>query len=125
MTATSGAGSAFAGWTRIPCAGQDNPCTLTMTSHTSVIASFATAFTLDVRVLSTYPDGGSMTSGPAGISCPTDCQESYRRRGDHPDRHAGGELRLRRLAVPAPAPGKSCSVTLSADVTAVASFRRL
>ena len=126
LTATSGAGSAFAGWTGTPCAGQGNPCTLTMTSHTSVIASFATAFTLNVGVLSTHPDGGSVTSSPAGISCPTDCQESY---------PANAAITL--TATPAAnfvfegwqgacaGAGNPCSVTLSADVTAVASFRRL
>jgi hypothetical protein len=125
LTATSGAGSAFAGWTGTPCAGQGNPCTLTMTSHTSVIASFATAFTLNVGVLSTHPDGGSVTSSPAGISCPTDCQESY---------PANAAITL--TATPAAnfvfegwlgacaGDGNPCSVTLTANVTAVASFRR-
>jgi hypothetical protein len=125
LTATSGPGSAFAGWTGTPCAGQGNPCTLTMTSHTSAIASFATAFTLNVAVLTTHPDGGSVTSGPAGISCPTDCQESY---------PANAAITL--TATPAAdfvfegwqgacaGAGNPCSVTLTANVTAVASFRR-
>jgi hypothetical protein len=126
LTATSGAGSAFAGWAGTPCAGQGNPCALTMTSHTSVIASFATEFTLSVGVLSTDPDGGRVTSSPAGISCPTDCQESY-----------PVDAAITLTATPAAnfvfdgwqgacaGADNPCSVTLSGSVTAVATFRRL
>jgi hypothetical protein len=126
LAAISGPGSAFTGWTGTPCAGRGNPCTLTMTSHTSVIASFATAFTLNVGVVSSDPDGGSVTSSPAGISCPADCQESY---------PADAVISL--TATPAAnfvfdgwqgacaGAGNPCSVTLTANVTAVASFRRL
>jgi hypothetical protein len=126
LAAISGPGSAFAGWTGTPCAGQGNPCTLTLTSHTSVVASFATAFTLNVAVVSSDPDGGSVTSSPAGISCPTDCQEPY---------PADAVISL--TATPAAnfvfdgwqgacaGAGNPCSVTLTASVTAVASFRRL
>jgi hypothetical protein len=72
LTATPDAGSAFASWTGA-CAGQSNPCTLTLAADTAVTANFATARALTVAV----NGAGAVTSSDSRIACPGDCSEVY------------------------------------------------
>jgi hypothetical protein len=70
LTASPDPGAAFLGWSGA-CAGQGNPCQVTMDSPKVATASFS-------RVLSVTKTGnGRVTSSPAGIDCGTDCTESY------------------------------------------------
>jgi hypothetical protein len=73
LTAKASADSAFTSWNG-PCAGQGNPCTLTMAGDTSVTASFAPLFTLGVAIAA---GKGTVTSSPAGIDCGPDCGETF------------------------------------------------
>jgi Tol biopolymer transport system component len=72
LTATPAAKSAFTGWSGA-CAGTGT-CEVTVTGDLTVTASFDTS-----RLYVTKAgDGlGTITSSPAGISCPGDCLEAY------------------------------------------------
>ena len=73
LAATASAGSTFVGWTGA-CSGTGS-CQLTMTGDRQVTATFT-----PLRTLAVTPGGtgsGSVSSSPAGISCPADCAEDY------------------------------------------------
>ena len=76
LTATPGANQQFSGWLGA-CSGTTTTCTVAMTEARSVTATFAplpaAQFTLTVSVTGS----GTVTSSPAGISCGSDCTESY------------------------------------------------
>lgn len=76
LTATPDAGQAFAGWTGA-CSGKAATCTVTMSGPLSVRASFAGAPVARYALGVSVTGNGSVTSAPAGISCGTDCSESY------------------------------------------------
>ena len=74
LTAAPGANSTFAGWSGA-CSGTGT-CQLTMDQARSVTATFG----LIQRNLVVTNSGfgfGSVTSDPAGIDCPTDCDQNY------------------------------------------------
>ncbi|MEZ4398852.1 MAG: hypothetical protein R3B06_02445 [Kofleriaceae bacterium] len=71
LTATPAAGSTFAGWTG-PCTGAAPTCTLTLTADTTVGAGF-TLMTHQVVVSLAGNGLGTVSSTPAGISCPGTC----------------------------------------------------
>ena len=71
LTATPAAGFVFGGWTG-DCTGT-GACNLTMSANRSVTATFLALRTLTVSVTG----NGTVTSVPAGISCPADCTEDY------------------------------------------------
>jgi subtilisin family serine protease len=73
LTATPAGGTTFAGWTG-GCAGQGNPCTITIDRATAVAAKFGT-YSLSVALEG--PEAESITSAPGGISCPTDCEGTF------------------------------------------------
>jgi len=64
LTATASQGATFSGWLG-PCAGQSNPCRVTVSSYTAIAADFASPITLTVT------GQGSVTSTPAGLNCPS------------------------------------------------------
>jgi uncharacterized repeat protein (TIGR02543 family) len=74
LTATPGPFDVFAGWIGA-CSGLGT-CTVSMTSHQTVTATFnRRQFSLDVGILG---DGaGFVSSSPGGISCGSDCSEVY------------------------------------------------
>ncbi|MGH2654450.1 MAG: InlB B-repeat-containing protein [Actinomycetota bacterium] len=73
LTAAADPGSTFEGWGG-PCSGAGEICDLEMTGATSVLATFqASEHPLTVQV----GGQGTVTSAPAGIACPADCQESF------------------------------------------------
>lgn len=74
LTASPAAGSEFKGWSGA-CGGTGS-CVISMSAAESVDAEFA----LQRHQLSVTKSGtgfGTVTSSPAGINCPTDCEESY------------------------------------------------
>ena len=75
LTATPDVGSTFTGWNGGRCAGS-GPCTFRVTDAANVTATF----TLNHYILTAARAGtglGSVASTPAGITCGTDCTESY------------------------------------------------
>ncbi len=75
LSAAPDTGSTFAGWSGGGCSGTGG-CSVTITQATMVTATF----TLSRHTLMLQRAGngaGSVTSSPAGISCPTDCTEDY------------------------------------------------
>lgn len=74
LTAVASTGTTFAGWTG-GCSGTGT-CVVTLTAPTSVMATF----TLNQYLLSVQKNGtgsGTVSSSPTGISCGTDCSQSY------------------------------------------------
>ncbi len=74
LTATPAAGSTFAGWSGA-CTGTGT-CGVTMTAAKAVTATF-TASTHALTVTEAGTGTGSVSSSPAGISCPTTCSASF------------------------------------------------
>ncbi len=78
LTASTGAGSLFIGWTVAgggsACAGT-GVCTTTITGETTVTATFALNQSLEVTRTGT--GSGTVTSNPTGINCGADCSETY------------------------------------------------
>ncbi|HEY6926209.1 MAG TPA: S8 family serine peptidase, partial [Steroidobacteraceae bacterium] len=73
LTATGSAGAAFVSWLGA-CAGQGNPCTVSLQKYTSVVAQFST----NVLTVNTAGSGtGTVVSSPAGISCPGTCSVAF------------------------------------------------
>jgi LmbE family N-acetylglucosaminyl deacetylase len=112
LTPAAGAGSEFVKWTGA-CTGS-GPCNVTMSAARSVGAEFAPAPNFGLKVATGGNGTGTVTSTPAGIECPGDCEEEY---------EGGTEVTLS----PSPAAGSefagwsgacagtgSCKVTMSA-----------
>ena len=80
LSASAASDSTFGGWGGGGCAGTD-PCTLTGNAPVSVSATFVAAPVAAPSAsytLSAAKSGpGTVTSGPAGINCGSDCSESY------------------------------------------------
>jgi hypothetical protein len=73
LTAAPATGSTFTGWSGGGCSGTGT-CQVTMTAATTVAASF----TLTQQTLSVATAGSGLGHVTAtGISCPSDCSESY------------------------------------------------
>ena len=77
LTATAVSGQSFTGWLGA-CAGQGNPCTVTVQKFTSTVAQF-TSPPSSYAVTTTIggSGNGTVTSSPAGISCPTACSAQF------------------------------------------------
>jgi len=75
LSAAANSGSFFAGWSGGGCSGT-GACTVTINADTTVTARFELiAYSLGVS--RTGAGSGSVSSNPAGISCGTDCSETY------------------------------------------------
>lgn len=74
LTATPDVNSNFTGWSG-GCTGTGN-CTVTLDAAKSVTATF-TLKSVGLSVTMSGNGGGTVTSLPAGINCPTDCSEPY------------------------------------------------
>ncbi|HTE42091.1 MAG TPA: S8 family serine peptidase, partial [Steroidobacteraceae bacterium] len=72
LTATPGPGAQFEQWVG-DCAGQGNPCTLTLQRYMAATARFHTP--LNAQIIGS--GSGTIVSTPGGIDCPTDCVEAY------------------------------------------------
>nr|WP_275284988.1 DUF1566 domain-containing protein [Thiospirillum jenense] len=76
LTATPVAGATFTGWSGA-CSGTATTCTVTANqATTSVTATFA-ANTSTYSLTTSVNGIGSVTSNPAGITCGTDCSETF------------------------------------------------
>ena len=115
LTATPNAGSTFTGWTG-DCTGTTNPCQVTVDAAKNVTATF----TLIPRQLTVNIGGtGSVTSNPAGISCPTTCGASYPNGTAVTLTAAGSGF----LGWSGGCTGTgTCQVTMNADTTVTATF---
>jgi hypothetical protein len=76
LSAVAGTGSTFAGWSGGGCTGTD-PCTLTGNAPVTVGATFTATAAVTYTLAVTKNGPGTVTSGPAGINCGSDCSESY------------------------------------------------
>ncbi|WP_447962503.1 FG-GAP-like repeat-containing protein [Nitrospira sp. Ecomares 2.1] len=81
LTPTASPGSIFSGWSGGSCS-RTSPCTVTMMSDTTVTATFSLlppqpSSQVTLQVITKGAGSGTVTSNPAGISCGTDCSESY------------------------------------------------
>ena len=75
LTAAANGGSLFGGWSGCDSVSGAT-CTVTMSAARTVTASFNVQ-TFPLTVSKNGAGGGTVTSSPAGISCGTDCSESY------------------------------------------------
>lgn len=77
LTASTGTSSAFTGWTGSGGCGTASTCTITLNDYTAIVATFTASDTsYPLRV--TIPiGGGTVTSSPAGISCPGVCVSTF------------------------------------------------
>ena len=75
LTAVAAAGTTFVGWSN-GCDGTAPTCTLTMSQALTATATFASARHTLTVVTAGLGSGGVM-SAPAGINCPTDCDEAF------------------------------------------------
>jgi Tol biopolymer transport system component len=78
LTARAGTGSTFTSWSG-DCSGTAISCQVTMDAARAVTATFTASGSGGsvLRVSLTGTGSGFVTSKPAGISCPSDCNESY------------------------------------------------
>jgi hypothetical protein len=121
LTATAATGSTFSGWSGGGCTGT-GPCTVTLTSTTTVIATFAASQSVGLTVSKSGTGSGTVSSTPAGIMCGTTCSASY---------PSGTSVALTAV-VPAGSTftgwsgacsgSGSCSVTLMSATTVTATF---
>jgi hypothetical protein len=128
LTANAATGSTFAGWSGCDTVSGAT-CTVTMNAARSVTATFtvdATSFDLTVNKTGFSNNDGSVSSSPAGISCGTDCSESY----------AGGTTVTLTASAASGSTfggwsgcdtvsGTTCTVTMDAGRTASASFKKV
>jgi trimeric autotransporter adhesin len=70
------AGSIFTGWGGDVCEGTGS-CTFTITAATSVTANFSVSPNFGLTVTEAGAGTGTVTSVPAGISCPTTCSANF------------------------------------------------
>jgi hypothetical protein len=71
--------STFAGWTvtgAAPCPGKGS-CTVPMSNNVEVTAQFEEPVQQTLTVGATGSGQGAVTSEPAGIACPTSCEEHF------------------------------------------------
>jgi hypothetical protein len=73
LTATPNANSVFTSWSGAGCSGTGT-CAVTLTSNQAVTATFTTA---SANVSVTIVGTGTVTSSPAGISCPSTCTGTF------------------------------------------------
>lgn len=122
LTAAPDAGSGFTSWSG-DCSGKD-ACTLTVDANRTVTATFS--------ALPPPPTGkhwltialkgsGSVTSSPAGIDCGTRCLASYDE-GTVVTLTASPPSGSHFTGFGGACSGNSCTVTMSADASVVASF---
>ena len=78
LTETPATNSYFAGWSGGGCSGTNPSCTVTLSASQQVTATFN--ITQSIPVLTVALDGtgkGTVTSNPAGISCPPTCNATF------------------------------------------------
>ena len=122
LTATPADGYRFNGWSGGGCSGTGS-CTLLINTQTNVIANFGTTTSATYTLTVTKAGSGTITSSPAGITCGSDCSQSY-----------AGSMPVSLTATPANGYTFSgwsnactgtgeCSVTLNAAKNVTATFK--
>jgi alpha-tubulin suppressor-like RCC1 family protein len=124
LTATPDSGSVFAGWSGGGCTGTGT-CAATVSADTGVSARFD-PITFPLTVSRLGAGAGTVSSSPAGISCGTDCSESY---------VSGTLVTLTAAAAPGSiltgwsgcgtASGATCTVTMTVARSVSATFVRV
>ena len=76
LTAAPVGASVFQGWSGAGCSGTGT-CTVTLTAAASVTATFDTTSSFALSVATSGNGSGTVSSSPAGISCPSSCSASY------------------------------------------------
>jgi len=119
LTAMAAAGSIFSGWSGGGCSGTGN-CVVNMDADTTVTATFSLPI---LTVTKAGTGDGTITSSPTGISCDSDCMESYT---------SGTSVTLTATPVAGSAfvgwsgggcSGRgTCTVTINADTSVTATF---
>jgi LmbE family N-acetylglucosaminyl deacetylase len=120
LTATPAAGSFFVGWSGA-CAGSGT-CKVTMSSAKSVGVEFALVPKFNLAVSTQGNGSGTVTSSPAGINCPADCEQAYEQGTKvtlSPSPAAGSEFKGWSGAC---AGAGACEVTMSAARSVSAEF---
>jgi hypothetical protein len=79
LSATPDPGSAFAGWSGGGCSGNASTCDVTMNGDATVTATFAPVLSLNVTLAGS--GGGSVTSTPGGLTCPSTCTAGFAQNG--------------------------------------------
>ena len=78
LTETPATNSTFAGWSGGGCSGTASTCTVTLSTSQQVTATFNVNQTLPTLTVTLAGTGaGSVSSTPAGISCPSTCTASF------------------------------------------------
>jgi hypothetical protein len=122
LTASPAVGSLFGGWSGGGCSGTST-CVVTLSTDTSVTATFTTQRTVTVNKAGSGT--GTVTSNPAGISCGATCSAQYAN---------GASVALSQVASAGSVftgwSGSctgtgSCDLTLNADATVTATFQLL
>lgn len=72
---STGAGSSFVGWTGDAGCNTASTCTFTLNGYETIVATFTSAGPFPLTVPVVGP--GTVTSSPAGISCPPTCTASF------------------------------------------------
>ena len=76
LAATPAEGQIFVRWFGA-CAGQANPCTVSVQKYTAVAAQFGSPTPVLLSVSLTGSGTGTVVSSPGGIQCGADCSEPY------------------------------------------------
>ncbi len=74
LTAVPGSGYGLGAWTGA-CSGNTSPCVFTISSPSSVTATFTQLGTVTVSLIGVGT--GTVTSSPSGINCPGTCSASF------------------------------------------------
>ncbi len=78
LTETPATNSSFAGWSGGGCSGTSTTCTVTLNSSEQVTATFNINQSLPLLTVTLGGSGaGTVSSSPAGISCPPTCSASF------------------------------------------------
>jgi predicted outer membrane repeat protein len=137
LTATPAAGSTFTGWSGAGCSGTGT-CQVTMSAAESVTATFTrvpppsvpppsvppqTGSSVTLTVVRAGSGSGTVTSGPAGIDCGSNCSAVFAE-GTHVVLSAApaGQSRFAGWSGACATASTTCTVTLSADTRVTATF---
>ena len=78
LTETPATNSTFAGWSGGGCSGTTSTCTVTLSTSEQVTATFNLNQILPTLTVTLAGSGaGTVSSSPAGISCPSTCSASF------------------------------------------------
>lgn len=77
LTASTGTGSAFVGWSGDGGCERASTCTVTLNGYELIVATFSASSAAYPLRVSVPMGGGTVTSSPAGISCPGTCSANF------------------------------------------------